>query len=49
MTFEPTETGTRMVFELRGVPAKPSDDIYDGWVEALDCLGEHVASSGNRP
>ena len=36
MTFEPTETGTRMVFELRGVPAKPSDDIYDGWVEALD-------------
>src|SRR5690606_42070902 len=25
-----------MVFELRGVPAKPSDDIYDGWVEALD-------------
>lgn len=33
-----------MTFDLRGVPAKPSDDIYEGWEEALDRLGEHVSS-----
>lgn len=43
VTLEPTATGTRMTFDLRGVPAKPSDDIYVGWEEALDCLGEQVA------
>lgn len=44
VTFQPTAAGTQMTFDLRGVPAKPSDDIYEGWEEALDRLGEHVSS-----
>lgn len=42
LTFEPTGTGTRMTFDLRGVPAGPGDDVYEGWIEAIDCLTEHA-------
>lgn len=47
LTFEPTRAGTRMTFDLRGVPAGPGDNIYEGWVEALDCLAEHTDERGN--
>lgn len=34
---------TEMTFAVRGVAAGPGDDMYDGWVSALDMLGRQVA------
>lgn len=43
VTFEPVDGGTRMTFDLRGFPGSPGDDVYDGWTEALDIMGERIA------
>ena len=43
VSFEAVAGGTRMTFELMGVPARPGDDIYDGWEEALHNLGDRAA------
>ena len=46
VTLEPVGDRTRMTFDLRGVSGTPGDGyFYDGWVDALDSLEEHLSAS----
>src|SRR5690606_19045112 len=44
VAFQPTWTRRQMTFHLRGVPAKPADDIYEWCEDAFDRLGEPVSA-----
>jgi uncharacterized protein YndB with AHSA1/START domain len=54
ITVELAEQGasgeqTLMTFHLDGIAGQPGDDdVYDGWAEAFDLLGERLASRGVR-
>jgi uncharacterized protein YndB with AHSA1/START domain len=40
---------THMTFHLEGIAGKPGDqNVYDGWSEALDLLGERLATRSVR-
>lgn len=41
---------TELTFHLRGFPGFADDDnVYDGWSEALDSLGNYLSSAGAPP
>lgn len=44
VTLEAAGAGTKMTFDLHGVPGARGDGFfYDGWDEALDMLEKHLA------
>lgn len=47
LTFESVDAGrTRLTFDLRGAEGHEGDEfMYDGWVDALDVLGESLHES----